>query len=114
MAVLVKCPSLDFGSGHDLMVYEFESHVGLWADSVQPALDSHALSLSLSKYINKLKKKKRNNINLVKTFFFSIFFSYIVIWLSQHHLLNNPSCVWLLLFIFLSLFILRARERKRE
>ena len=38
---------LDFGSGHDLMVRKFESHFGLWADSVEPAWDL-SLLLSLS------------------------------------------------------------------
>ena len=46
VAQSVKRPTLDFGSGHDLVVHEFEPHVGLWADSVEPAWD--ALSPSLS------------------------------------------------------------------
>ena len=33
---LVKHPTPDFGSGHDLMVHEFEPYVGLCADSSQP------------------------------------------------------------------------------
>ena len=37
MAQLVKRPTLDFGSGHDLMVHEFELHIGLFADSAEPA-----------------------------------------------------------------------------
>ena len=55
MAQSVKCPTLDLGSGHDLMVREFELCVGLCADSVEPAGDSlslplpRALFLSLSK-----------------------------------------------------------------
>ena len=40
MAQSVKCLSLDFGSGHDLMVCEFEPRVGLCADSVESAWDS--------------------------------------------------------------------------
>ena len=48
MAQLVKHPTLDFGSGHDLMVHEFESHVGLCTDSLEPAWDSVSLSLYLS------------------------------------------------------------------
>ena len=57
MAQSVKCPALDFGSGHDLKVREFEPHVGLPTDSMEPAWDSlspslcpspaHAHSLSL-------------------------------------------------------------------
>ena len=59
MAQTVKRPTLDFDSGHDLTVLEFEPHVGLRAgDSVEPARDSlspsflcpsPALSLSLKK-----------------------------------------------------------------
>ena len=40
MAQLVKRPTLDFGSGHDLMVGD--------AGSMDPAWDSLSLSLSLS------------------------------------------------------------------
>ena len=67
MAQLVKRPTLDFGSGHDLMVGEFKPCVRLCADSVEPAWDSlspslcpstaHSLSLSLK--VNKLKQKRR-------------------------------------------------------
>ena len=74
MAHLVKRPTLDFGSGHDLMVHQFKPYIGLCTDSMEPAWDSlppslsappplvhvHrctcALSLSLSFKINKLKK----------------------------------------------------------
>ena len=70
MAQSVKGPTLDFGSGRDLTVYEFEPCTGLCTDSVEPAWDSLSSSLSappllalfLSLKINKdrLKKKKRN------------------------------------------------------
>ena len=40
--------TLDFGSGHDLAVCEFEPHVGLDADSSEPAWDSLSLFISLS------------------------------------------------------------------
>ena len=46
MAQLVKCLTLDFSSGHDLMVCEFKPHIGLCADSVAPAWDSLSPSLS--------------------------------------------------------------------
>ena len=36
----VKCPTLDFGSGHALTVCEIEPRVRLHADSVEPAWDS--------------------------------------------------------------------------
>ena len=37
MAQSVKHLTLDLGSGHDLTVREMEPHVGLCADSVEPA-----------------------------------------------------------------------------
>ena len=37
VAQLVKCPTLDVGSGHDLTVHEFNPHIGPCADSVEPA-----------------------------------------------------------------------------
>ena len=52
MAQLVKRPTLDFGSGHDLMVPGTEPHVGFCADSAEPAWDFF-LSLFLSLKINK-------------------------------------------------------------
>ena len=60
MAQSVKGLTLGFGSGHDLMVYEFEPHTGFCVDSVETAWDS--LSLPLSKYINKLKKNECVNM----------------------------------------------------
>ena len=53
MAQLVKQPTLDFNSGHDLMVHEFEPRVGLCADSVEPAWDGLSLPFDLSLKINK-------------------------------------------------------------
>ena len=49
----VGCPSLEFGSGHDLMVQEFEPRVGLRADSTD--------SLSLSPYPSLSPSLKINN-----------------------------------------------------
>ena len=43
MDQLVKCSTLDFGSGHDLMVCDFEPCLGLSADSTE-----FFVSLSLS------------------------------------------------------------------
>ena len=37
VAQSVKHPTLDFDSGHDLMVREIEPHMGLHADSTEPA-----------------------------------------------------------------------------
>ena len=45
MAQLVKSPTLDFGSGHDLMVRESEPCVGLRVDNAEPAWDSQSLPL---------------------------------------------------------------------
>ena len=42
-----KGPTLDFRSGHDLTVFEIETHVGLFVDSMEPAWDFLSLSLSL-------------------------------------------------------------------
>ena len=47
VAQSVKCPTLDFSSGHDLPVHEIEPCVRLCADSAEPAWDSLPLSLSL-------------------------------------------------------------------
>ena len=60
LARSVKCPTLGFSSSHDLTVREFEPHIGLRADSVEPAGGSlslpvsRSLSVPLSKQINKL------------------------------------------------------------
>ena len=43
----VKCPTLDFSSGHDLTVREFEPHVGLCADSTVVGILSLPFSLPL-------------------------------------------------------------------
>ena len=48
VAQQVKCPTLGLSSGHDLMVCEFELHVGLCTDSTEPAWDSVSPSLCLS------------------------------------------------------------------
>ena len=40
MAQSVKHLTLDFGSGHDLTVHEFEPCIGLCADSADPVWDS--------------------------------------------------------------------------
>ena len=49
MAQSVKPPTLDFNSGHDLVVPGFEAHVGLRADnaSEEPTWDSLSFPLSL-------------------------------------------------------------------
>ena len=57
----VKLLTLDFGSGHDLMVCEIEPCIGLCTDSTEPTLglslplppSPHSSSLSLFLKINK-------------------------------------------------------------
>ena len=44
-AQLVKHPTPQLGSGHDLMVCKFEPYVGLCTDGVEPAWDSLSPSL---------------------------------------------------------------------
>ena len=51
MAQSVERLSLDFGSGHDLPVREFEPRVGLWTDNAEPSCLLGILCLCLS--INK-------------------------------------------------------------
>ena len=53
VAQSVKRLTLDFQSGHDLGVCEFEPHIGLHADSAEPAWDSLSLPLSLSPFLSK-------------------------------------------------------------
>ena len=48
VAQLVKCPALDIGSDHDLIVRGTEPCIGLCADTVDPAWDSLSPSLSAS------------------------------------------------------------------
>ena len=61
VAQLVKHPSLDLSSNHDLTVHRFKFCIGLCTDSVEPAWDSVSLpfcpspTCSLSLKINKNK-----------------------------------------------------------
>ena len=59
MAQLVKHPTLDLGSGHDLRVCEFKSCIGLCAYGAESGILSLCSSLAVSKQINKLKKKNK-------------------------------------------------------
>ena len=47
VAQSVERPTLGLGSGHHLMVRGFKPHIGLRADSVEPAWDSLSPSLSV-------------------------------------------------------------------
>ena len=65
MAQSVACLTLDFGSGPDLTVHEFEPHIGLCADNTKLAWDLSAppllaLPLSQNEYIN-LKNIKESS-----------------------------------------------------
>ena len=64
MAQLVKRPTLDFGSGHSLTVHEFEPHIRLCADSMEPAYDP--LSLSLSLFLSLSLSLRNKEINIKK------------------------------------------------
>ena len=75
MAQLVKHLTLDFGSGHALMVCEVQPRLGRCSDSAEPAWDSLSpslkplpclCSLSLSVKINKLKTKQKKNLKKKK------------------------------------------------
>ena len=48
VAQLVKLPTLNLSSGHDLTFHEFNPLIWLCADSAEPAWDSLSLPLSLS------------------------------------------------------------------
>ena len=48
VAQWVKCLTLDFGLGHDLVLHGFKNHVRLCTDSVEPAWNSLSLPFSLS------------------------------------------------------------------
>ena len=73
MAQSVKCPTLDFGSGHDLTVGEIKPCIRLCGDSAEPACSFspslsvshlHVLSFSLSLKISKLKNIFKKNIEM--------------------------------------------------
>ena len=58
VAQSVEHPTLDFGSGHDLMVCEFEPRVGLCADSSEPgACFGFCVSLSLCLFLYQKDKQ---------------------------------------------------------
>ena len=64
---MVKCATLSFGSGHDLMVCEVEPHLGVYADSMNlilcllsvPFPYPHVLSQNKKDYLKNAIKKER-------------------------------------------------------
>ena len=65
MAQSVKPPTLDFGSGHDLMVHGFELRTGICPDSAEPEAAWDSLSplsapplLALSLFQKQINFKK--------------------------------------------------------
>ena len=66
MVQSVKHVTLDFGSGHDLMVHGFKPHVGLYTDSIEPGWDSLSPSVSAPPLLAHSVSLK---INLKKNFF---------------------------------------------
>ena len=54
VAQSVKCLTLGFSSGYDLVIGEFQPHIKLHADSAEPAWDS--LSLSAPSHLKMNKK----------------------------------------------------------
>ena len=78
MAQLAECPTLGFGSGHDLVGCESEPRMRLWLeptwDSVSPSLSASApaplvlclfLSLSLKNKLKILEKKEENSSEFI-------------------------------------------------
>ena len=68
---MVRRPSLDFGSGHDLKVCVFEPRLGLCADSVEPAWDFLSPSPSASPplacaHVHTLSLFQNKEINIKK------------------------------------------------
>ena len=59
MAQLIEYLTLDFSSGHDLMIRGFKPHIGLHSDHTGPARDSLSPSFSAPLSQNKLKKNYR-------------------------------------------------------
>ena len=57
MAQSVECPYLDFGSGRDLMLREFELCVRFYTDSGEAAWDSLSPSLSAPPLVSLSKNK---------------------------------------------------------
>ena len=71
MAQSVKRPTLDFSSGHDLMVGEIEPLVGLCTSGAEPDWDSFFTSLcpfpahAVSVKRNKFKKRESTNYYII-------------------------------------------------
>ena len=69
MVQLVKRPTLDFSSGHDLMVHEFKPCVAVSAESVWDSFLPHTPRLALVKITLKFLKE-----NVIIYVFFNVYF----------------------------------------
>ena len=58
--------TLDFGSGHDLMVHAIEPHIQLCTDSTEPAWDSLSPSLTAPPQLMQACSLKKTNKQTLK------------------------------------------------
>ena len=66
MALSVKQPTLDIGSGRGLMVHEFKPHIWLDADGTEPAWDFPSPPLSPSSLLTHSPSLKINKFFFLK------------------------------------------------
>ena len=95
MAQLVECLTLDFGSGHELVVLGIEPPIWLCADSMGPAWDSLSPPLSAPLLSTcTLSVSQNKYMNLKKIF---------KVLLHFHIFVNFPVFFLLLIFSFIPL-----------
>ena len=103
MSQSVKCPILDFCSGHDLPLHEIKPHGGFWADSPEPAWDSLSPSFSAPPPLTgaRFQNKKKTNIKGKREqLLFSKILNVVYIlplqlrkhWFELFHTLSSVSC----------------------
>lgn len=61
----VKQPTLDYGSGHDLTIHEFEPHTGFCTDSAEPPAWDSVCPFPARVLSQTLKKRKRKYVELL-------------------------------------------------
>ena len=108
MAQFVRPPTLDFGSGHDLMVHEFQPHGGLCADDADPTWDSLSpslstsplliLSLSLSQNTLEKKKQEKFNFNVYLLNLYLLPFQHVI---CKIYRINYELCLYSFFWILL-------------